>query len=551
MANKSFVVQYLIKAREQYSAAAEKVRKSSEGMRKSIDRTKKASAALSAKSVILKNKIKAIIPSMTALKGAAARLKTTLGGLKGGMGKLSAVGTKMRNTGAAVTAFLTLPIALASNALKNAARDAEETRSKFATVFKDVGPDAEKMADQLAAGYGIAGTKARELIGDTGDILTGFGFTQKSALELSTKMNKLAVDLASFTNFAGGAEGASKALTKAMLGEAESVKALGIVIRQDTPEYKNLVQGIQRTQKVSLIQAKALAALRIATEQSKNAIGDFARTQEHLANQERITAASTQDLKEAFGKILLPIALKLTLAIRAVAVWLTALSPGAKKAILIFAGIAAVIGPLLLVLGALALALPILAAGFAAFGAIAAAAMGPVGLIVAALALAAFVVIRNWAKVKAFFGGFAKGFKEQFGPAAMALVENFKKAASIIAGLFGKDSAAAQSLFEFANIGNLIGSIIGGTLDLIIRGLSGIGAIIGQVIAAAVTLDFSHFDVDAIKAEFLGAKAEPMLVQNRVDVGVSVGLDKGLTQTGAAAVAGAGVRRLDVGGAMP
>ena len=42
---------------------------------------------------------------------------------------------------------------------------------------------------------------------DINVISGGFGFTQEEALKLSTEVNKLAVDLASFTNFSGGAEG--------------------------------------------------------------------------------------------------------------------------------------------------------------------------------------------------------------------------------------------------------------------------------------------------------------------------------------------------------
>ena len=502
MANKSFVIQYLIKAREQYVAVANKVRISSEKMRKSIERTKKAFVDASA---------------------------------------------KMRRAGAIMSAAITVPVALIARSLKNAARDAEETRSKFATVFSDLGVNAEKTADTFAKNFGLAGTSARQLLGDTGDILVGFGFTEKATLDLSLKVNRLAVDLASFSNFAGGAEGASKALTKALLGEAESVKALGIVIRQDTPEYKGLVNWIQRTQKVSLVQAKALAALRIATKQSSKAIGDHARTLEELANQERLTSERIKDLKESFGRVLLPVAQKITRAIRSVAVWMANLSPSTKKTILIIAALVAVLGPLLLLLGSIALVFPALIAGFTAFGAIAAGALGPIAIIAALVALAATFIIRNWVKVSAFFDGFSVGINATLGPTIAKLVDDFTKAAGIIAKLFSTDSEAAQNLLAFGSIGELIGTIIGGTLDLIIRGLSGIGAIIGQVIGAITTLDFGQFDIEAIKAEFLGTQAKPILAQSRVDVGVNVGLDQGLTQTSPVSIAGAGGRRADVG----
>ncbi|MCP4393927.1 MAG: hypothetical protein GY804_06620, partial [Alphaproteobacteria bacterium] len=81
-------------------------------------------------------------------------------------------------------------------------------------------------------------------------------------------------------------------------------KALGIVIRQDTAEYKQLVKGIMEVEQVGLVQAKALAALSIATEQSKNAIGDYARTAESAANVQRTLNEQIKRSKELWGEAL-------------------------------------------------------------------------------------------------------------------------------------------------------------------------------------------------------------------------------------------------------
>ena len=295
MANKSFVISYLIKARDQFSTAAAETARSSKKLRTTLERTKKTFAAVSAKAAIMKAKIKSVIPSMAGLNTQGLRLQRTLKGVEKRFEGISFVGTKLRNTGLALSAFVTLPVVLAARALKNAASDAEETRSKFATVFKTLGPVAEAAADKLAKGFGLAGTKARELLGDTGDLLTGFGFSEKSALSLSKQVNELAVDLASFTNFEGGAEGASKALTKALLGERESVKSLGIAILDKEVKAKVALLRAQGQRFETERQAKAQATLVIAIEQSKNAIGDFARTQHQLANLERLTASRIPD----------------------------------------------------------------------------------------------------------------------------------------------------------------------------------------------------------------------------------------------------------------
>lgn len=551
MANKSFVVEYIIRAREKFSAAATKVARSSDTMRKSVDSSKKSMAALTVKIRAARSKLKELFPTLAGAKAKFKQLDNVIKNTKNRLKDFSETAKGVRDFGAKMAIGVTLPIALMVRTFKNAARDAIETRSKFAAVFKDISAESEAAADNLAKNFGLTGTAARQLIGDTGDILTGFGFTQKGALDLATQVNELAVDLASFTNFSGGAEGASAALTKALLGERESLKTLGVAILENDVKARvaKLVSEGQRF--ASLRQAKAVATLSLAMEQSKNAIGDFARTSEELANQERITSARIKDLKESFGKILLPVALKVTRAIRSMAERLTALSPQAKKTILVVGGIVAVLGPLLLLLGSVGLAIPLITAGFAVMGVVSLAALWPIALVAAAIAAAAVLIIRNWDIVKSFFSGFAKGISTEFGPTFSRLVDKFQEVAGTIASLFGSDSEASQSLRDFSNLGLLIGTAIGGSLDLVVKGILGTIEVVSQ--ALAILSPFSKrtsFDFAAIKAEFLGPEQTPpaeISAVNKVDVGVNVGLAQGLETTSKPQVTATNARRTDVG----
>ena len=153
--------------------------------------------------------------------------------LKTASASLESFGKKASEIGKTMSTRLTLPIVGGFGFAVKAASDAEETFSKFATVFRDVGSEAEASFKTLRNEYGLSATASKALLSSTGDLLTGFGFAQSESLRLSTEVQKLAVDLASFTNFAGGAQGASDALTKALLGERESVKALGISILEE------------------------------------------------------------------------------------------------------------------------------------------------------------------------------------------------------------------------------------------------------------------------------------------------------------------------------
>ena len=182
--------------------------------------------------------------------------------------------------------------------------DLEEETQKFGVVFSGMGKQAEKVVKELQESYGQSELSARRSLALTGDLLTGFGFDRKTALDMSEQVAKLGADIASFSNYAGGAEGAVIALTKGLLGETESMKMLGIAIRQDSDEFKNMVANIRTSTGASEAQAKAQAVLKLAYAQSGNAIGDFKRNMDSIANQSRVFGNSMLDLKSAVGGFL-------------------------------------------------------------------------------------------------------------------------------------------------------------------------------------------------------------------------------------------------------
>jgi hypothetical protein len=267
--------------------------------------------------------------------------------------QFKAVGRSMQDLGRTMSIAVTAPIVAAAGAMTKAAVDANETRNKFNVVFRDIAADANRMAEVLRNSYGLGSVESRKLLGDTGDLLTGFGFTQESALNLSNQVQRLAADLASFTNIEGGVAKASKALTAALTGETEQAKALGIIIRQDSAEYKGLVEQYMTVNGLSLLQAKAQTALTIALKQSKNAIGDVSRTFNDTANSTKRLWKWTLDEAEALGQRLIP-ALDKAVAggFRLLTVW-KKLSTQTQDLILRYAGMAAAFGPALLIIGKL------------------------------------------------------------------------------------------------------------------------------------------------------------------------------------------------------
>ena len=266
--------------------------------------------------------------------------------------KLKKFGRNITATGQSLSLGLTLPIAaLGATAIKLGS-DFEETDSKFKTVFSSIQDEAEKTADVFKDSFGLSEKAAKTLLSSTGDLLVGFGFTETAALDLSKRVNELSVDLASFTNFEGGAEGASQALTKALLGERESIKSLGIAITETDLKGYAADHGLvwKELDRVT----KAELTFELAAKQSSKAIGDFDRTSDSFANQLRVVTGDLEDLAVEMGQIMLPTAKKVIQWVKGLIKTFSDLSTEQKENIIKWAAIVGAIGPVLIIFGKLA-----------------------------------------------------------------------------------------------------------------------------------------------------------------------------------------------------
>jgi len=254
-------------------------------------------------------------------------------------------GVSMQRTGQNLTRNLTIPLAGLGIAAIKMASDFEETDTKFKTVFSSIQREAEHTAKVFKKSFGLSSKAAKQMLGDTGDLLVGFGFTEKEALNLSKQVNELAVDLASFTNFSGGAEGASLALTKALLGERESIKSLGIAITEADLKSFAKDQGLVFKELDRV--AKATLTYQLALKQSSKAVGDFARTSDGFANQTRILFGELQDLSVEIGSKLLPVAKKILTWARDMLNAFSNLNSAQKQNVIEWGLILAAVGPVL------------------------------------------------------------------------------------------------------------------------------------------------------------------------------------------------------------
>ena len=193
--------------------------------------------------------------------------------------------------------------------------DLQEETQKFGTVFEGVQNQANDSVQKLMDEFGQSELSARRMMAQVGDLLKGTGMDQHNIAAISGEVSKLGSDITSFANYSQGAEQATFALVKAMLGETEMAKSLGVFIKTDTDEFKKLekqakssgifIERFGKTFKASTtVQARAYASLAMMFDQKGYVLGDFSRNINSIANQSRVFENSMIELRTTIGSFL-------------------------------------------------------------------------------------------------------------------------------------------------------------------------------------------------------------------------------------------------------
>ena len=215
------------------------------------------------------------------------------------LGKLATVGG---------LAIFTKKVGEAAAALVNMASDAAEAEAAFTTTFGPAVDDVNKFVDEMANKMGSTRSEMQQLLAVTGAVTQGIGMTAEESANFSVEMAKVAGDLASFMNLAGGSEEALRALQSAVNGERESLKRLGAAITETEVQQKAMNDTGKTSVKELTRQEKAMATLALVQEKTKIQMGDLERTQDSFANTSRRMAAEVRQAGEDMGKVLLPVA---------------------------------------------------------------------------------------------------------------------------------------------------------------------------------------------------------------------------------------------------
>ena len=202
--------------------------------------------------------------------------------------------------------------------------DAIESDSLFRTVMGENTEAVRSWSNEVADALGLSAVNMQKNIGVVYNMTSSMGVAEENALKLSKGVSVLAEDMASFYNL--DSEEAFNKLRAGLTGETEPLKALGILIDENTVKQTAYSAGIAEVGAELTNEQKVLARYTAILNQTSNAQGDLAKTLDSPSNQLRSLKQNVQNLGIAFSSFLMP-------AVQTILPYLNALAKVATEAL--------------------------------------------------------------------------------------------------------------------------------------------------------------------------------------------------------------------------
>jgi hypothetical protein len=198
-----------------------------------------------------------------------------------------------------------------------AASNLQETVGKVNVVFGKSASSIESFAKTASTTFGQSKQQAMDAAATFAVFGKSAGLAGADLVKFSTEFVTLASDMASFSNTTP--EEAIQSLGAALRGESEPIRKYGVLLDDATLKARASTMGIYKGTGALTAQQKVLAAQAEIMNQTQLAQGDFARTQDGLANSTRTLNAQLSDLSSTVGSKLLPVVTDYTKAASKVA----------------------------------------------------------------------------------------------------------------------------------------------------------------------------------------------------------------------------------------
>lgn len=202
--------------------------------------------------------------------------------------------------------------------------DAIESDSLFETSLGKNADAVRSWSDEVSNALGLNAIAVRKNTGTIFNMTSSMGIAEGNALKMSKGISLLTEDMASFYNL-DSAEAFNK-LKAGLTGEAEPLKALGILVDENTIKQVAYSEGIAQNGAELTQQQKVLARYVAILKQTGNAQGDLARTIDSPSNQLRMLKNNISQAGIALSSFFMP-------AVKTVLPWLNALAKVTTQAL--------------------------------------------------------------------------------------------------------------------------------------------------------------------------------------------------------------------------
>lgn len=220
-----------------------------------------------------------------------------VGGLTGMMQKLGVTGG-IGNALGGIVAFETV------KKIVGGASDLNETISKSQQVFKGSANSILQWSSTSATSMGLSQRAALDGASSFQNLFSQIGLSGDASVKMSKSLVGLASDFASFHNAAP--EEVMDALLSATRGEYDALQRFVPTVNAAAIQTRALADSGKSSADALTDAEKATALYEIVTEGAGAATGDFARTSNSAANEQRVFLAELENTAASVGNAVLP-----------------------------------------------------------------------------------------------------------------------------------------------------------------------------------------------------------------------------------------------------
>lgn len=335
------------------------------------------------------------------LSDAERMLESSAQRIRASLERIGNLGQQLAGLGATMTASLTLPIVGLATASIKAYGDIEALKKGLEAVAGSA-ELAEKQFKDMKEVAKLPGLGLQEAVKGTIN-LQAIGFSaNKAKTTLLQFGNAVATVGKGRVEFERAIYGISQlANTPFPLGEDLNIVA------DVLPQVRTLLNDTFGTSRTEELRALGISSQQLV-DTIINGLGKLPRVSGGVKNAFENMRDSIQQSLGRIGEVInknfdiASIVEKLSGFIDRIVSGFESLDPAIQKIILVFAGLTAVAGPLLVAVGGFMALLPTLTAGVTALGTVFTALLGPIGLVTVAIIGIVTAVVSNWDKIKPY-----------------------------------------------------------------------------------------------------------------------------------------------------